>query len=359
MMRPMTAAAALALLLVLASTAAAASQQQDCDAAELVPCMPACPDDSPLHACPLDFTACPSNSSACTSIAPVDHATPKDVPQTATLCPTMNTCAGAKLWCMQTLDTAESWDMDFACSRETQGATNEYTCFTATRNCTGNVTANACAQHAVDLGTAANYVVIAGAGVTSTGFTKLTGNLGLSPAADIYITGFPPGEMVGDSVMDAANGDSAAGMFDLTAAYNDAAGRVLCPVSIIGNLGGMTIYPGLYKSTSGLEVTGSDLTLDARGDKDAVFIFQARMASTFLSTTGMKVILSGGAQAKNIFWQVGSSGTLEVGSVFEGTMMADQSISTGTGVVVNGRILARIASVSMDAAVFTLPVSWV
>ncbi|KAG1660909.1 hypothetical protein FOA52_011155 [Chlamydomonas sp. UWO 241] len=351
MMLSTTAASALALLLL--ACAAAAAVQQDCAAALLDLCLFACPDDSPLDACPLDASVCPSNSSACEGTAPPNPSAPASVPQSATFCPTMNNCSGAKLWCQQTLNTSESWDMAFSCSRETEDASNKYTCATFSTNCTGNVTINACSQHAVNLGTAAGFVVMAGASASSKGPSMISGNLGLSPAAGDYVTGFPPGEIVDGYSIHAANGVAAAGMFDLTRAYNDAAGRVLCPVSIIGNLGGMTLYPGLYKSTSGLEVTGSDLTLDARDDPDAVFIFQ--MASTFLSTTGRKVILSGGAQAKNVFWQVGSSGNLEVGSVLEGTMMADQSITTGTGAVVNGRVLARIASVTMDAAVFTLP----
>ncbi|KAG1656748.1 hypothetical protein FOA52_009124 [Chlamydomonas sp. UWO 241] len=159
--------------------------------------------------------------------------------------------------------------------------------------------------------------------------------------------------MVNGSAIQIANGASHACLRDLTIAYNDAAGRTLCPVDIAGNLGGMTLYPGLYKSTSGLAITGSDLVLDAQGDEDAVFIFQ--MAETFLSTTGRKVLLTGSANAKNIFWQVGTSATLMGDTVLEGTMMADQSITSGSRAVVNGRVLARIASVTMESAVFHLP----
>ena len=82
-------------------------------------------------------------------------------------------------------------------------------------------------------------------------------------------------------------------------------------------LGGLTLPPGLYKSTSSLAISSGDLTLDAQGDANAVFIFQ--MASTLTTTSGRAVVLIGGAQASNVFWQVGSSATLGTTSVFKGT----------------------------------------
>ena len=106
----------------------------------------------------------------------------------------------------------------------------------------------------------------------------------------------------------------------MTTAYNDAAGRTVGAVTVAGNLGGQTLTPGLYTSTSSLEIILGDLTLDAQGDTNAVFIFQ--MASTLTTTTGRAVILSGGANASNIFWQVGSSATLGTTSVFKGNIMA-------------------------------------
>jgi hypothetical protein len=150
-------------------------------------------------------------------------------------------------------------------------------------------------------------------------------------------------------------GDSAAAQaqLDLTTAYNDAAGRTVGAVTVAGNLGGLTLTPGLYRSTSSLEISSGDLTLDAQGNANAVFIFQ--MASTLTTTAGRQVILSGGAKAANIFWQVGSSATLGTTSVFKGTIMADQSITVATGATLDGRALARIAAVTMDSNTITIP----
>eukprot|EP00961_Rhodomonas_salina_P279159 3771217-Rhodomonas_salina.1 len=104
-----------------------------------------------------------------------------------------------------------------------------------------------------------------------------------------------------------------------------------------------------------MDITGGDLFLDAQHDGDAVWIFQ--MATTFISAVGKKIILINGAKASNIFWQVGTSGTLGAASVFEGTMMADQSITLGAGAIVNGRMLARIAAANLMANIITVPPS--
>ena len=112
---------------------------------------------------------------------------------------------------------------------------------------------------------------------------------------------------------------------DLTTAYNDAAGRTVGAIAVAGNLGGLTLTPGLYKSTSSLEISSGDLTLDAQGDPNAVFIFQ--MGSTLTTTVGRQVILSGGAKAANIYWQVGSSATLGTISVVKGNILALASIT--------------------------------
>lgn len=199
----------------------------------------------------------------------------------------------------------------------------------------------------VDLGSAGTFAVLAGSTVTSTGATTVNGDLGVSPGT--AVNGFPPGTVngtqhVGDPI-------AAQAQLDLTTAYNDAAGRTVDAVTIAGNIGGQTLPPGLYKSTSSVAISSGDLTLDAQGDENAVFIFQ--VASTLTTTAGRQVILSGGAQASNIFWQIGSSATLGTTTVFKGTIMAAEAITLTTGATLDGRALARTAAVTLDANIIT------
>jgi hypothetical protein len=204
-------------------------------------------------------------------------------------------------------------------------------------------------QGAVALGAAGAFAVLGGSTVTSTGATALTGDLGVSPGS--AVTGFPPGTRSGAT--HAGNATSAQGMADLTTAYNDAAGRTVAPVTVAGNIGGLTLPPGLYKSTSSLAISSGDLTLDAQGDPNAVFIFQ--IASTLTTTSGRAVVLSGGAKSTNVFWQVGTSATLGTTSVFKGTIMANQSITLNTGASLNGRALARIGAVTLAGNAVVMP----
>jgi hypothetical protein len=214
---------------------------------------------------------------------------------------------------------------------------------------TTSTSSGPCSQAAVVLGAAASFAVLAGSTVVNTGSSIVTGDVGVSPGT--AIVGFPPGTVIG--TIHTTDTAAAAGIFDLTTAYNDAAGRTLCPIILEGNLGGMTLAPGLYKSTSGFEVTSGDLTLDAQGNSNAVWIFQ--MASTLDTTAGRQVILAGGAKASNVFWQVGTSATIGTNSVFVGTIMADQSVTLITGATLEGRALARIAAATLDANIITVP----
>jgi hypothetical protein len=194
----------------------------------------------------------------------------------------------------------------------------------------------------VNLRSAADFAILAGSTVTNTGSTtSIHGDVGLYPGS--AVTGLPSAQVTGTI----HNNDSTAAQaqLDLTTAYNDAAGRTLNPISKSGNLGGQTLTPGLYKSTSGLEISSGDLTLS--GSADDVWIFQ--IASTLTTTEGRHVILTGGAQASNVFWQVGTSATLGTNSTFKGTIMADQSITLVTGATLDGRALARIGAVTMES----------
>src|SRR5439155_4368927 len=190
---------------------------------------------------------------------------------------------------------------------------------------------------------ATTFGVLAGTMVTSAGNTTVNGDLGVSPGT--AVTGFPPGIVSG--TIHAGDAAAAQAQTNLTAEYNDAAGRTLGAVTVAGDLGGQTLTPGLYKSTSSLAISSGDLTLDAQGDANAVFIFQ--MASTLTTASGRQLFLSGGAKAVNIFWQVGSSATLGTGSVLKGNILALTSIALQTGATLEGRALARNGAVTLDA----------
>lgn len=213
----------------------------------------------------------------------------------------------------------------------------------------GGVDAGGPAPGSVNLRSAATYVVLAGSTVTNTGFSLLMGDIGITPGSGLI--GFPPGIDIG--TIHIADAMAAQAMLDLTTAYNDAAGRTLAPITVAGNLGGQTLAAGLYKSTSGLAVSAGDLTLDGGGNTNAVWIFQ--MASTFVMTSGRQVLLTNGARATNVFWQVGTSATIGPGAHLAGTMLADQSIALQTGASLDGRALTRIGAVTLDTNAVTLP----
>jgi hypothetical protein len=199
-------------------------------------------------------------------------------------------------------------------------------------------------QAVVPLAGVTNLAVLAGASITNTGATTITGDIGLSPGTSIG--GFPPGIINGTIHINDAIANQA--KLDLTIAYNDAAGRTATDMLIVsGNLGGLTLTPGLYKSTSSLSLSSGNLTFDAKGNADAVFILQ--IASSLTVTSGREVILAGGAKASNIFWQVGSSATIGTTTIFKGNIMAMQSITFNTGATLDGRAMAREGNVTMDA----------
>ncbi|MCI4317128.1 MAG: DUF3494 domain-containing protein, partial [Thermoplasmata archaeon] len=206
-----------------------------------------------------------------------------------------------------------------------------------------------CGQLAVPLGAAATYAALSGTSVTNTGSTSLTGDVGVSPGSSV--TGFPPGTITGTK--NVANGASAAAEASLTTAYNDASGRSNCAVTVAGNIGGQTLTPGLYKSTSSLAISSGDLTLNAGGNPNAVFVFQ--VASALTTTSGRAVVLSNGAQAGNVFWVLGSSATLGTTSVMDGTLMSYASITMSAGAHLNGRALARTGDVTMSASTIVVP----
>jgi hypothetical protein len=197
------------------------------------------------------------------------------------------------------------------------------------------------AQTPVPLGTSGNFAVLAGSTVTNTGNTVINGNVGVSPGT--AVTGFPPGIVIG-GVIHAADATAATAQADLTAAYVNASGRA-SNGALPGDIGGMTFLPGVYTSSSSLGITGT-VTLNGNGNPNAVFIFQ--IASTLTTAaTNSNVYLIAGAQASNVFWQVGSSATLGTYTQFNGTILAQASITLTTGAVLNGRALARTGAVTL------------
>jgi type VI secretion system secreted protein VgrG len=199
----------------------------------------------------------------------------------------------------------------------------------------------------VGLGTAAPFAVLAGTTVTNTGPTVINGDLGVSPGS--AVTGFPPGLVNGSQ--HAADAVALQAQNDLTTAYNDAAGRTPA-TSVSTDLGGQTLAAGVYKAASSMGLTGT-VTLDGENDPNAVFIFQA--GSTLTAATGSTVALVRGAQACNVFWQVGSSADLFVNTTFVGTIMALTSINLQTNATLTGRALARNGAVTLDNNAITRP----
>jgi len=135
---------------------------------------------------------------------------------------------------------------------------------------------------------------------------------------------------------------------DLVAAYLFAEGATTpAPATVSGDQGGLTLAPGIYKSTSTLLIQSGDLTLDGQGDPNATWIFQVASGFTTIGGAGGSIILTGGAQAKNIFWQTGSSAVIGDYTTFYGNILALQSITLNSHAVAVGRMLAQNGSVVM------------
>jgi len=218
-------------------------------------------------------------------------------------------------------------------------------------------TAAAACPAPIPTGTACGFGILgATPAVTNVGPTIVTGDVGIWPAASI--TGFPPGTLTGTK--HTADAVAQTAQSDLTVAYNAAAGAA-GGAALPGGIGGpgtAPFPPGVYKATSTLLITG-DITLDGKGDPNSAWIFQVGSALTTAAgapgVPGSQVLLIGGAQAKNVVWQLGSSGTLGTYSLFQGTIMAQASITLGTGATLNGRALARTGAVTLDSNPVNVP----
>jgi hypothetical protein len=207
----------------------------------------------------------------------------------------------------------------------------------------------------INLGRASTFAIMATAAISGSG-NHITGDVGLHPGS---AQGIAPSEINGTiHVNDQAIINAQA---DLLAAYNEAVSRSVNAQTLQGNLGGLTKTPGLYvnSSSTGISGTGANaiLTLDAQGDANAVFIF--KMGSTLVMGTGTSIVLSGGAQAKNVYWQVGSSATLGTTSIFKGNILAAVTITVNNGAAVEGRLFAGSGggggAVTVQSSTITIP----
>ena len=199
----------------------------------------------------------------------------------------------------------------------------------------------------IDLKSASSFAVLSKSGVTNVPASVITGDVGASPitgAADnltcVEVTGTSysvdaagplPCRITNATLLTAA-------VKDMMTAYTDAAGRTL-PTAInlgAGEIGGLTITPGLYKWGTGVSIS-TDVTLS--GGPNDVWIFQ--IAQTLDQASAKKVVLSGGAQAKNVFWQTSGDVTIQANAEFNGIILAQTAINLKTGASVNGQLLAQ------------------
>ncbi|MEK6206961.1 MAG: ice-binding family protein [Chloroflexota bacterium] len=199
----------------------------------------------------------------------------------------------------------------------------------------------------VILRTASSFAVLAGAGIMNTGPSVINGDIG-SFGSTTAITNFPPGIVNGTN--HAGDGVTQGAKAHLVTAYGQAESSGPPTGTVSADLGGQNLVAGVYKSTSSLSLTGP-VPLTLSGGPSDVWIFQA--VSTLITGVGSSVVLTGGAQSCNIFWQVGSSATIEVGTDFIGTILALTSISVKTGATIDGRALAQNGAVTLDTNVIT------
>ena len=197
------------------------------------------------------------------------------------------------------------------------------------------------------LGTTSTYAILAGSAISCVTGATVSGDIGISPNGASSIAGFPT-PCTRSGATHAADAAAAAAQLDLTVAYDGLAG-LACGTTISADLGGTTLAPGVYCSASGINLTGP-VTLSGSG----TYVFQAGSALTV--NTSASVVLANGAEAKNVYWKVGSSATLASGSAMKGNIVALTSVSLGTTANLIGRALARNGAVSLAGTnIITLP----
>ena len=193
------------------------------------------------------------------------------------------------------------------------------------------------------LNSADDYAVLAASGTTNTGSTTITGDVGSYPIASIGKTGIT---LTGTGAYHEADADAQQAQSDLTTAYTGLAAMTYTTDLTGLDLGGRTLTSGVYKYTSSAFLTGT-LTLDAQGNNDAYWVFQ--IGSTLITAPSSAVLLTNSGSNNGLFWQVGSSATLDTNTAFKGNILALDSIGLKTGAtILNGSALARTAAVTMD-----------
>ncbi|KAK4541996.1 hypothetical protein LTR36_007196 [Oleoguttula mirabilis] len=193
----------------------------------------------------------------------------------------------------------------------------------------------------ITLGTASNYAIVAASTITNTGDTVIDAPIALSPGSSI--TGFPPGINTGEDIDNAAAVQAQA---DAQTAFTALAGQTVTTDLTGQDLGGMTLDAGVYGFSSSGGLTGA-LTLDGQGNSGAVFVF--KFGSTLTTASASSVNLINGAQACNVYWQVGSSATLGTTTAFAGNVIAQASITVTTGTSLSGGgFYALTAAVTLD-----------
>jgi hypothetical protein len=205
--------------------------------------------------------------------------------------------------------------------------------------------------NAQSLGSAETFGVLGATTVTNTGATQVTGDVGVSPGS--AITGFPPG-VIFNGAIHAADGPAAQAHADLATAYTSFSSLASPPANNLSgqDLGGKTLTPGVYRFDT-TATSGGILTFDAKNDPDARFVIQ--VGTSFITTGASSVLLIHQADARNIYFQVGSAVTLGSGSAFIGNLLAGTSVTAVGGTTVTGRLLALTGAVTMDTNRVTYP----
>jgi hypothetical protein len=206
----------------------------------------------------------------------------------------------------------------------------------------------------VNLNSAANYVILSATGITNSGPSTTCGGYAVYPNGLTSVTGSPALVESCGGAIDVANAAANAAQGDLTTAYNDAMGRTGGAVLPPGaDIGGQTLYPGLYMETGNLNIASADLHLNGNGDPNAVFIFQ--ISGNLVVGPGRQVILANSATAARIFWVTTGYGALNTTVSFQGNIMAYTAVTFNTGARLTGRALAETANVTLLTNTITHP----